>query len=66
MLYAITGLVAPGLPVLLIREGNAIGAVQPGIWMLSLVLALVLAVSLLIWPAVAIWSAVTGYGDARR
>jgi hypothetical protein len=64
VLYAVLGLVIPGLPSLLIRDDKVIGAIQLGVWVLSWILTFVL-IGLLIWPAVAIWSAVTGYGDAQ-
>jgi hypothetical protein len=60
------GLAIPGLPAVLIREDKVIGAIQLGIWMLCLTVGVILAISLLIWPAVAIWSAATGYRDAQR
>lgn len=67
-LYAILGLVIPGLPSLLIRKDKTIGVIQLGSWMLSwavvLLLPMSLALPLLLF--VPIWSAVTGYGDALR
>lgn len=63
-LYAILGLIIPGLPSLLIREDKVIGAIQLGIWVLSWV-GILFLIGFLIWPAVAIWSAITGYGDAQ-
>jgi hypothetical protein len=64
VLYAILGLIIPGLPSLLIRDDKVIGAIQLGVWVLSGILTIVL-IGFLIWPAVAIWSAITGYGDAQ-
>lgn len=64
VLYAILGLLIPGLPSLLMREDKVVGGIQLGIWVLSWILTLVL-IGFLLWPAVAIWSAVTGYGDAQ-
>lgn len=64
VLYAILGLIIPGLPSLLMRDDKVIGGIQLGIWIVSWILAFVL-IGLLIWPAVAIWSAITGYGDAQ-
>jgi hypothetical protein len=64
VLYAILGLLIPGLPSLLIRDDKVIGAIQLGLWALSWILTFVL-IGFLMWPAVAIWSAVTGYGDAQ-
>ncbi len=64
VLYAILGLIIPGLPSLLIRDDKVIGGIQLGIWIVSWILTFVL-IGLLIWPAVAIWSAITGYGDAQ-
>jgi hypothetical protein len=64
VLYAILGLIVPGLPSLLIRDDKVIGAIQLGLWVLSWILTIVL-IGFLLWPGVAIWSAVTGYGDAQ-
>jgi hypothetical protein len=64
VLYAILGLLIPGLPSLLIRDDKVIGGIQLGLWVLSWILTFVL-IGFLLWPAVAIWSAVTGYGDAQ-
>jgi hypothetical protein len=64
VLYAILGLIIPGLPSLLMRDDKVIGGIQLGIWILSWILAFVF-IGLLIWPVVAIWSAITGYGDAQ-
>lgn len=63
-LYCILGLLVPGLPTLLLREDKVIGGIQLGLWIVSWLLTLVL-IGLLIWPAVAIWAAVTGYQDAQ-
>ena len=64
VLYAILGLLIPGLPSLLMREDKVVGGIQMGIWVLSWILTIVL-VGFLLWPIAAIWSAVTGYGDAQ-
>lgn len=64
VLYAILGLIIPGLPSLLIRDDKVIGAIQLGAWLVSGVLTFFL-IGFLIWPAVAIWSAFTGYSDAQ-
>lgn len=64
VLYAILGLIVPGLPSLLIRDDKVIGAIQLAAWLVSGVLTLFL-IGFLIWPAVAIWSAFTGYSDAQ-
>jgi len=64
VLYAILGLIIPGLPSLLIRDDKVLGAIQLGIWLLSWV-GILFLIGFLIWPAVATWSAITGYGDAQ-
>jgi hypothetical protein len=64
VLYAILGLLIPGLPSLLIRDDKVLGGIQLGLWVLSWILTIVL-IGFLIWPGVAIWSAITGYGDAQ-
>ncbi len=64
VLYAILGLLIPGLPSLLIREDKVLGGIQLGLWVLSWILTIVL-IGFLLWPAVAIWAAVSGYGDAQ-
>jgi hypothetical protein len=64
VLYAILGLLIPGLPSLLIREDKVLGGIQLGLWVLSWILTIVL-IGFLLWVAVAIWAAVTGYGDAQ-
>lgn len=64
VLYAILGVFIPGLPSLLIRDDKTIGAVQLVAGLVSAFLILFL-IGFLLWPAVAIWSAVTGYSDAQ-
>jgi hypothetical protein len=64
VLYAVLGLVIPGLPSLLIRDDKVVGGIQLGIWVLSWILTIVF-IGFLLWPVAAIWSAVTGYGDAQ-
>jgi hypothetical protein len=63
-LYCLLGLIIPGLPSLLLREDKVIGGIQLGLWILSWILTFVL-IGLLLWPAVAIWAAITGYQDAQ-
>lgn len=64
VLYAILGVFLPGLPSLLIRDDKTIGAIQLVAGLVSAVLILFL-IGFLLWPAVAIWSAFTGYSDAQ-
>lgn len=63
-LYAILGIFLPGLPSLLIRDDKTIGAIQLVAGLVSAFLILFF-IGFLLWPAVAIWSAVTGYSDAQ-
>jgi len=63
-LYCLLGVIIPGVPSLLLREDKVVGAIQLGLWILSWSLTFVL-IGFLLWPAVAIWAAVTGYQDAQ-
>jgi hypothetical protein len=63
-LYCLLGIIIPGLPSLLIRKDKVVGAIQLGLWILAWPLTIVL-IGFLLWPAAAIWAAVTGYQDAQ-
>lgn len=63
-LYAVLGLLIPGLPSLLIRTDKVIGGIQLGLWILSWGLAF-FVIGFFVWPAVAVWSAITGYQDSQ-
>jgi hypothetical protein len=63
-LYAILGLLIPGLPSLLIRTDKVVGGIQLGLWILSWGLAFFI-IGFFVWPAVAVWSAITGYQDSQ-
>ena len=68
VLYTVLGLIIPGLPSLLIRDNKKVGAIQLVILILSWIIFMIapLVIGFLPWIAVAIWSGITGYGDARR
>jgi hypothetical protein len=63
-LYALLGLVVPGVPSLLLRKDKMLGIVQIVAGIVALILIIVL-IGLIAYPGVAIWSAVTGYQDAQ-
>jgi hypothetical protein len=64
VLYSILGIIIPGLPSLLLRDDKVVGGIQIGLWVLSWILTIII-IGFLLWPAVAIWSAITGYQDAQ-
>jgi hypothetical protein len=63
-LYAVLGLLIPGLPALLLKDDKVTGGIQLGLWVLSWILALFL-VGFFLWVGVAIWSAIDGYQAAK-
>ena len=63
-LYAVLGLLVPGLPALLIKEDKVTGGIQLGLWVLSWILAIFL-IGFVLWIGVAIWSAMDGYQTAK-
>jgi hypothetical protein len=63
-LYAVLGLLVPGLPALLLKDDKVTGAIQLGLWVVSWVLAFFL-IGFVLWIGVAIWSAMDGYQAAQ-
>jgi TM2 domain-containing membrane protein YozV len=63
-LYAVLGLLIPGLPALLLKDDKVTGGIQLGLWVISWVLAFFL-IGFVLWIAVAIWSAIDGYQAAQ-
>ena len=63
-LYAVLGLLIPGLPALLIKDDKVTGGIQLGLWVLSWILAIFL-IGFVLWIGVAIWSAMDGYQAAK-
>jgi len=63
-LYAVLGLLVPGLPALLLKDDKVTGGIQLGLWVLSWVLAFFL-IGFFVWIGVAIWSAIDGYQAAQ-
>ena len=64
VLYALLGLLVPGLPALLLKEDKVTGGIQLGVWVLSWILAFFL-IGFVVWIGVAIWSAIDGYQAAQ-
>jgi hypothetical protein len=63
-LYALLGLLVPGLPALLLKDDKVTGGIQLGLWVFSWILAFFL-IGFVLWGGVAIWSATDGYQAAQ-